>query len=616
MLESKIKYHVVCLYLLISFLTVVYSQTPKSQNIERELRRMASGYERARQFERAAELYTELCFREKENLSSYLGAKRNFLAIKAYDRLRNLIIQLQQKKRVLRYEVDLALIEYLSENEQKAVEHWQTILEDNSRNKQAYSLVGSAMVENRLFDNALQNYKKARKIFQDESLFIFEIANIYTLQSELEQVTIEYLRFLEKNRHQVLFIDSRLSAISTTKETVEKVAKTLKKALKKKPDLSQQILQLLGNLLTRNRQYHEALSYYRLLEEDKPEEVKKNNQLSKEKLLYDFALTASRDGEHEYAREAYELIIQNNTHGQYALQAKFGLAKLYENRGNTLEAIRAYETFITSHPKSTEAVNALLRVGDLWLDEKENIEQAQNAYNRIIKDYHGNSLRITAFFRLAKCALVQDKLSEAERIYSKIMSESVKDPKNKSEAKYQLALLKFYQAQPSRAKSYLEEVLNTEDNEKKTLNLLENDALELYMLIQEHIADSSALAIIGKSKLLLLQKKENECRRLVELYLLEHPDAAIKDEMLFILIQVYRSSGESDLALQACTQVMNEKESFYKDLALKTKAEIYELDLMDYNKAQESYETLLAIFPQSIYIEETRKRIRALEKLN
>jgi len=44
--------------------------------------------------------------------------------------------------------------------------------------------------------------------------------------------------------------------------------------------------------------------------------------------------------------------------------------------------------------------------------------------------------------------------------------------------------------------------------------------------------------------------------------------------------------------------------------------EIYEVGLKDVKKAQESYEVVLTSYPNSVLLEEVRKRIRGIEKGN
>jgi tetratricopeptide (TPR) repeat protein len=69
-----------------------------------------------------------------------------------------------------------------------------------------------------------------------------------------------------------------------------------------------------------------------------------------------------------------------------------------------------------------------------------------------------------------------------------------------------------------------------------------------------------------------------------------------------------------DEAIAAFNRILTEiPESHLSDLVLKKKAEVYELLLGQVKEAQKIYEELLTSYPNSIYIEEVRKKIRSLE---
>ena len=62
--------------------------------------------------------------------------------------------------------------------------------------------------------------------------------------------------------------------------------------------------------------------------------------------------------------------------------------------------------------------------------------------------------------------------------------------------------------------------------------------------------------------------------------------------------------------------IQKQPKSVHCDLAQKMIGEIYEIGLKDFSKAQQAYEVVLTSYPNSVLLEEVRKRIRGLERGN
>ncbi len=590
----------------------------KKQSQEALLGRLAADYERMGRYDLAATHYIQLCQLNNQGIANYLSAKRCLLRLKDYDRLTGLILNLQQTRRELRFEVDLAEIEYLKGNTEKALKHWQDILTGNSRSHEAYVLIGASLIENRLFDEAVNVYEKARKTFKEQGLFLFELANLYTVRGEFDLVTQEYLNYLKQNPAQTSFIESRLTAVATTSDIVEVVSKTLNAALKDDPKMARAIHQLLGAIYTVDQNYEKALFHYVQLESLPAEESDKNIRSTQGQLLFNFAKTAAADGAFDVARQAYQLLLTKYTASPYALQAEVGLARVFEQQEQYPQAVEAYEKFIALHPQSTEAIKAAMRIGDIWFDQEFSLEKAKQAYEKVLKSYPSSSYRITALLRLGDCAVAGGSLAEAKQIYERVVAESRSrklEPFN--EALLALAKLQIYQEQPSQALKYLDELLGeNKPNQAGRPDVCENDALELYLLVKENRSDSIGLGVYGKAKLADFQRKYGAGQEQIESYLAQYPNSALSDELRLLLADVYRKTKQAPLALQTLNGLVENPKCLFQDLALKKIAQIYDEDLQDHKNAQVSYETLLEKFPQSIYIEEARQRIREIDKLN
>ncbi|MBN2411585.1 tetratricopeptide repeat protein [candidate division KSB1 bacterium] len=604
------------IYLVVIFILTVrplISQQQIPQRVVRaqQLHRLASQYEVNGQIDLAAKLYVQLSKSDPLDISSYVGAKRCLLKLNQYDGLYELITHLQQIRRDIRYEVDLAEIEFLKGDTKKAFAHWNRILEENSLSEEAYIFVGQTYLENRLYKEAIDCYETARSKLKTRSLFIFELAGVYTFLSEYELVIIEFLNYLEVNPEQINYIDTRISELEKNEDSIPKITRTLEKELKGRRPLCSQIHQLLGNIYTRTRNYEKAYENFFALEE----ELAAVNDKKTGMFLYRFAMAASGDKELEHARIAYEMILTKFPNSVYMDKSRIGLAKILVQKGMYLDAVNTYEKFVASFSQSPEAVTALIQIGDLWYSELFDIKNAENAYRRVLMNYPKSAQRKEVLFKLGDCSIIDDSFDTAQNYYLQIISESKnKFDLNVKKAQYSMARLEFFRGQLSKSLQYLNSYFSTRINNPLNPDYYENNALELQMLIQDYRSDSTGLVIFATAVVLQMRRQYEKAENILTAYIGDNPDAFINNDLMLLLADIYRVQGLYEKALNILQALYLNEKNMYRDKAIKKMAEIYDTNLNVKEKAIQSYETLLAIFPESIYIEEARKKIRMLER--
>src|SRR5690606_22584185 len=142
-----------------------------------------------------------------------------------------------------------------------------------------------------------------------------------------------------------------------------------------------------------------------------------------------------------------------------------------------------------------------------------------------------------------------------------------------------------------------------------------NDAIEFSILLNTAKNDSSNLSLYCKAEFLTEQQRFSEAKELY-LQLSQNPQAFV-----FSSISKLRSGemliAESDYssAISALAIIVDEAEkNIYADKALYLQGKIYQYGLKDNLKAVESYESLLAKFPRSLYLDEARQNIIELKK--
>ncbi len=585
-----------------------------STNQLRTMRSMAEAFERSGNVRQAAELYMRANLANPKDISTYLGAQRLLLRLGEFDRLEQFIQQLQEKRRDVRYAIDLANIDYQRGNEELALKQWQTIIKENPRNQQAYALVGRVMVENQLYEQAVDLYKKGRTTFDNPSLFIFDLANIYKAQNKTDELIQEYLGFLKHSPTQIHFIQNEIRALASAEGTTERLIKTIEKAQKKSPEFKWATLLFLGDLYTQAENYELALNNYieleQLLADTKASQHYRRWQAGQ--FVYNFAETALNDNKLDVAEPAFQLIVTQYDTTVFKDRAELGLAHVFLQRKDYSQAINALSRFVETNPKSQTARMALSQIGDIYLNELFQVEAAEDAYLKCLQAYPDPREDIFTLISLYDCAIAGNDLAKAEAYLQRALKKANgKQADLRANVYLQFAQLELYQKRPGASLDFLTKFSEAPQNPQP--NVLENDALELGMLLNENRQDSTSLAVYGQARLFLKQHKYDEARSLLEQHLQEQLQPSMKDELQLLLVSAYEKNQDYKKALDVLRAIYENEQSFYRDFALLSMADLSQSAFDDQDTSLKYYEQLLVEFPNSIYLEDARKKIRQFD---
>jgi predicted negative regulator of RcsB-dependent stress response len=181
------------------------------------------------------------------------------------------------------------------------------------------------------------------------------------------------------------------------------------------------------------------------------------------------------------------------------------------------------------------------------------------------------------------------------------------DQKNSS--KYLLARIDFYKGNFREAKNQLVQILsNLSDN-------YANDAIELSLLLNTTMNDSSELIRYADAEFLADQKKFTEAAEKYHL-VAQNPKAfMLKNVAELREAEMELAAGNNDKSIEMLQNIAGEdSKNIYADKALYLLGRIYEFGLNDSSKAIEKYEELLAKFPNSLYLDDARDEIIKLSK--
>ena len=280
-------------------------------------------------------------------------------------------------------------------------------------------------------------------------------------------------------------------------------------------------------------------------------------------------------------------------------------AQKYESSDVT-KVLDAFEEIVSLYKNSESAYEALLRIGMINLYMLGNKETAINNFKRIVSEAPLSNSSGETYLELGNIEFSEGNFEEAENYYKKVGKARSED-QTKNEAIYKLARINYFKGNnPEAAK--LANLLT--ENLK---NDFANDAIEFSVILNNAKFDSSNNILFAEAEMFCDQKKFNEA---AELFKQISED---KSAILFGPIAKYKHA-EMEIAMDNFTgaidilgQIVEEKEkNMYSDKALFLMAKTYQFGLNDKVKAIETYEKLLAEFPNSILINEARENILSL----
>jgi TolA-binding protein len=347
--------------------------------------------------------------------------------------------------------------------------------------------------------------------------------------------------------------------------------------------------------------------------------------------LYNFARQMFAEKEYSLAAEVFKAITDRYPDSPIASSAYLGYARsleasLFEDYEKTLplwkpyfpmekfqsektqEVLNTFNLVINLYKHSEPAYESILRTAVIKFYLLKDYTDAKRLLETIVNEAPLSQNSAEAYLELGNIAMIEGNLLEAERNFSAITNLRNADEDQKNRAIYKLGKVNFYQGKFEEAKKNLSQILtNLKDNSA-------NDALELLLLLNPQVNDSSNLLIYAEAEFLSEQKKFDEAainyKKLAEnqmAFVLRSISAVKYGEMLLAVDQY----PESISALEGVAA--EGEKNIYADKAVYLLAKINQYGIENHVKAEEYYQQLLADYPKSIYADDARAQILLLQ---
>lgn len=616
--------------LLLFITSITYAQSDQSIQLANE-------YLLKGEKQKAIELYREVA-KNDNNVAlihnNYLNA---LLDVGLFDEAQRYLNRITKKfADNLAYQVDMAWVYFRAGDATRAEKTIRDLIDANKHNASRAKALADFLSFRSLTEYSIQTLITARKAHGNSTLFCLELAMLYRVRGQKEQMVDEYIAYVTQDNYNLQYVKNVLQVLLEPSD-MEALENKLLSYVQQYPD-KEVYSDLLVWINLQQKNFYGAFIQSRAMDRRSGSQGERTAEVAR---------LALSNGDYETARAAYQWIIRTYPQGVYYTEARRGLIETREEAlrrhyplpmDSVQRLVSDYQRFISEIKPATaawEAQRSLALVYSRWLNN--NLKAIE-----LLKEVINNSTSTKTLVAQAKLDLGDIYLQNGEwwestLLYSQV-EKSMKETEVGYEAKLRNAKLWYFKGDFRLAADHLDVLKEATSRE------IANDAMELSLRIKENLTmDSSGMALktLARVELLLQQNREQEAFNLLnqikegrvrlpaeEAFVsgnlaslnstedsvwVAFPNYAILDEVYWLEAELFAKRNEYEKSIQRLDRIINEyPNDVLADDAFFRKAEIIEKQLNQKERAQELYLEFLTRFPGSIYAAEARKRYRLL----
>ena len=517
--------------------------------------------------------------------------------------------QIKRDEANLIYQIDLGMVYQAAGKSDKANGQFDSVINGIKGDNYKLRITAQTFISKQLREYALKSYLAGRQFSGNPYSYSIELANIYRLLNNREQMMEEYLNFAIQNPNNTNYVRNILQNLLTEPEDLDALEALLIQKVQKNPnDVIYGELLIWAELQQRN--FFGAFTQARAI--DRREKGEGNRVL-------EIGIIALDNGAFDDAVDIFSWIIETYPSSSNYVLSRRMLIKAREGKvKNTYPvdtiAIRTliadYDNLIEEsglNSNTLEALRSKALLYAFYLDEK---EQAIATLKDIINFPRAQPQLVSnCKLDLGDIYLLIGEPWESTLLYSQVEKES-KESLVGYEAKLKNAKLNYYNGDFELAKAHLDILKLATSRE------ISNDAMSLSLMIQDNtVMDSTEKAMrkFASIDLLLFQNQKELALQSFDSLLSEFPGHRITDEVWYKMAEINQELGKPEVAITLLDKILVQYPTdILADDALFLKGKIIDTQLGDKLLAMEAYQALLTTYPGSLYTADARKRFREL----
>jgi len=628
---------------------------------------IANEYNLKGQKDKALALYEQLS-KKNENIplihTNYLNL---LLDVGNYNKAEDYVERLVKRDGKVTYKLDLGVIYVRSGDIAKADKYFKNLIKSQADDAYKLKTTSDYLASRNLTSYSIEALQQARATSCNATLYTLELANLYRLSGQRDQMVEEYLNYVTQTPANISYVKNLMQILLTKPEELESLEKLLYDRVQKNQN-SEVYVDLLIWVNLQQKNFYGAFIQSRAYDKRFKKDQSKTLEI---------AQIALNNKDFDNADKSFSFVIKEYANSLNELPARLGLIQTREakvknsfpvNKDSVKYLISEYQSFKNSYPEHPNTYEATLSQALLYayyLDQK---DSAVTELNRLIDNNKVTpTMKAKSKIELGDIYLLKEEPWEATLLYSQVEKTQRETPLG-YEAKLRNAKLSYFKGDFLLAQAHLDILKQATSRE------IANDAMELSMRIKENtIYDTTGAALkeYAAIELLLAQNKNDialqrlnrfritkkvklskqeaiaknlwspekqmsvdELKNLKEeleklkqggksttigidsVWVDEETDmfqTNIKDDVYWLEAQLRMKRGEFEQSITLLEKIRTEfGEDILADDAYFLEGEIYELHIKNKDKAMEIYREFLNKYPGSVYAAEARKRYRVL----
>lgn len=455
-----------------------------------------------------------------------------------------------------------------------------------------------------LLEYALNSYKLANELQPGRYHLNYQIAVLYGQMGQIDMMVSTFLDEAHANPGSLIMVQNQLSRFGQDDED-GRFAEILRKALLLKAQKSQQDVfwnQFLSWFYIQQKEYNKAFVQEKAIYRRNPESFSN---------IVNLAQLAVSEGDKETGREILTFVLENTRDLETVIDAHFYLLdmRIDDARPQDYPAIEAeFERLINEFGATNYTLNLQELQAHFLAFYLNKPEPAKAILKNLMAQPLGRHQVAGLKMELADILLYEEKFNQALIYYSQI-EEDLKNDVIGHQASLASARTSYFKGDFDWAQKQFQTLKSASSQ------LIANDALEYFLLINDNATDSTRTALkkFARADYLAFQQKHDLALQAFENIFKEHKGDEIEAVTLLRIGRLQEKAGNFDRALTYYTEILEKHaDGIYVDEALFYQAELYSKKLDQPEKAKPLYEQIIFKHEDSIHAVEARKRFRQL----
>ena len=473
----------------------------------------------------------------------------------------------------------------------------------SATNKQLETVTSALLNNNKI--NEIQNLVPIVRKNKKPDFFSFQLGLYYSMNMEIEKSINEYLLYLKHNPSKKRLISNRIFSLSDIQAIINKI----KSILESSELIDAKII--LSDFYFKEKEYsksYDLINQYSNNENEKIEFVKNLIKLKEYQFAQEIIADIMNNSKDEFilkeaiiqlakifekliVSEIYDLPITNDIIKNELLNSQF--VKVNNKNSEFLtKAIGIYDSLRVNN-KNNESIYYLAEIKYKILGD---LDGSKLLYQSLINN-SSSKYKDNAKERMVDIEIAKGDLNNALDIIKTF---------NKKELEYKKFQILFYQHKFKELKELSDELLKRSDKNNKYYN----DVLKIISTVMLFYDNDEALKKYANAMLKIYQNKRSEAINMM-LDISNNQNVQVVDKINFELAYLNLLQGNTSEAINLLGKIES-KNSAYIEISTLLKAEIEDYILNDKSKAVELYLFFLDNFPDSIYYDAIRIRLRDL----